>query len=55
MSILRSIAPLKDLSGEIKKFAAGNMDINCKSDQDDEIAEVANEFDKAAFKTQGFD
>lgn len=50
VSILRSIAPLKELSGEIKKFAAGDMDIDCKSDKDDEIAEVANEFDKAASK-----
>ncbi|MBE0491769.1 MAG: HAMP domain-containing histidine kinase [Sulfurospirillum sp.] len=50
ISILRSIAPLKQLSIEIKKFASGDMDINCKSDKNDEIAEVANEFDKAASK-----
>jgi len=50
ISILKSIEPLKQLSGEIKKFASGDMNINCKSDKDDEIAEVANEFDKAASK-----
>lgn len=50
ISILRSIAPLKSLSLEIKKFASGELDIECKSDKDDEIAEVANEFDRAASK-----
>ncbi len=50
ISILKSIAPLKELSRQIKKFAAGDMQIDCKSDKDDEIAEVANEFDKAASK-----
>jgi two-component system OmpR family sensor kinase len=50
ISILKSIAPLKELSIQIKKFASGDMQIDCKSDKDDEIAEVANEFDKAASK-----
>jgi two-component system OmpR family sensor kinase len=50
ISILRSIAPLKELSGHIRKFASGDMEIDCKSDKDDEIAEVANEFDRAASK-----
>lgn len=50
VSILRSISPLKQLSSEIKKFASGQLDIDCKSDKDDEIAEVANEFDRAASK-----
>jgi two-component system OmpR family sensor kinase len=50
ISILRSISPLKQLSSEIKKFASGQLDIDCKSDKDDEIAEVANEFDRAASK-----
>lgn len=48
ISMLRSIAPLKTLSEEIQKFASGDMDIDCKSDKRDEIAKVANEFDKAA-------
>ena len=50
LSIIRSISPLKELSGKIREFASGNMDIDCKSDQDDEIAEVANEFDVAVKK-----
>ncbi len=50
ISILRSIAPLKELSIKIREFASGNMQIDCKSDQDDEIAEVANEFDEAVRK-----
>jgi two-component system OmpR family sensor kinase len=50
ISTIKSIAPLKQLSREIKKFASGDMNINCKSDKEDEIAEVANEFDKAASK-----
>ena len=50
ISILKSIAPLKELSIQIRKFASGDMQIDCKSDKDDEIAEVANEFDKAASK-----
>lgn len=50
ISILRSISPLKDLSSQIRKFASGDMQIDCKSDKDDEIAEVANEFDRAASK-----
>jgi two-component system OmpR family sensor kinase len=50
ISILKSISPLKELSSQIRKFASGDMDINCKSDKHDEIAEVANEFDRAASK-----
>ncbi len=50
VSILKSIAPLKELSSQIRKFASGDMQINCKSDKKDEIAEVANEFDRAASK-----
>ncbi|MDX1809449.1 MAG: ArsS family sensor histidine kinase [Sulfurospirillaceae bacterium] len=49
-SILRSISPLKELSLKIREFASGNMSVDCKSDQDDEIAEVANEFDRAVKK-----
>ncbi len=50
ISILRSIAPLKELSAQIRKFASGDMEIDCKSDKEDEIAEVANEFDRATSK-----
>jgi len=50
VSILRSISPLKELSLKIREFAGGNMAIDCKSNQDDEIAEVANEFNEAVRK-----
>ncbi len=50
VSILRSISPLKELSLQIRKFASGDMNIDCKSDKQDEIAQVANEFDRAASK-----
>ena len=50
ISTIRSLNPLKDLSLSIRQFAGGNMDIECKSDKKDEIAEVANEFDKAVKK-----
>lgn len=49
-SIFRSISPLKVLAEQIRKFAGGDLSIECKSEQNDEIAEVANEFDKAVKK-----
>lgn len=48
--IMRALSPLKSLKKEIQKFANGDLDINCKSDKKDEIAQLANEFDKAAKK-----
>lgn len=48
--IMRALAPLKSLKKEIQKFANGDLDINCKSDKKDEIAQLGNEFDKAAKK-----
>ena len=45
--IIRSLQPLSDLKEKIKTFSQGNLDIECKSDKDDEIAAVANEFDHA--------
>ena len=50
ISTIRSLNPLKDLSLSIRQFASGQMDIECKGDKKDEIAEVANEFDKAVKK-----
>lgn len=49
-SIYKSISPLKVLAQQIRKFAGGDLSIECKSEQNDEIAEVANEFDKAVKK-----
>lgn len=50
VSIFRSMVPLKTLSSQIRKFACGDLQIECKSDSNDEIGEVANEFDKAVKK-----
>jgi len=47
VSIFKSLAPLKTLSAQIRKFARGDLSIECKSELSDEIAEVANEFDNA--------
>lgn len=49
-SIIKSISPLKKLSKNIRRFASGDMNIECKSDKKDEIALVANEFDNAVKK-----
>ncbi|MCR4941966.1 MAG: ArsS family sensor histidine kinase [Campylobacter sp.] len=53
-SVLKSLTPLKKLSQDIRRFAAGNLDVKiCSSDdkdvcaQADEIGEVAMEFGKA--------
>ena len=48
--MIRSIKPLSLLKNEIIKFSDGQLDISCKSNQNDEIAEVANAFDHAAQK-----
>jgi len=45
--IMRSLLPLSELKAKIQTFSQGNLDIDCKSDKKDEIAEVANEFDHA--------
>lgn len=45
--IMKSLKPLSELKGKIQTFSQGNLDIDCKSEKKDEIAEVANEFDHA--------
>lgn len=47
MWIIRSLRPLSELKNKIQTFSQGNLNISCKSDKKDEIAEVANEFDHA--------
>ncbi len=47
LMILRSFLPLKRLKLEIKRFSQGELDISTKSERKDEIATVANEFDRA--------
>jgi two-component system OmpR family sensor kinase len=49
-AILKSIKPLRVLRERIKEFSEGNDDIDCKIKGNDEIAEVANEFDAAVKK-----
>jgi two-component system OmpR family sensor kinase len=44
---MKSLRPLSELKSKIQTFSQGNLDIDCKSDKEDEIAEVANEFDHA--------
>ena len=48
--IINSLKPLKKLKEEIKEFSKGNLNISCKSDKKDEIADLANEFDNAVTK-----
>lgn len=50
ISIIRSFRPLQTLTRNIRRFASGDMSVSYKSDKNDEIAEVANEFDKAVKK-----
>jgi len=45
--IVRSIRPLSELKRKIIRFSQGDLDIQCHSDRKDEIAEVANAFDRA--------
>ena len=45
--IMKSFQPLSKLKSQIQTFSKGDLDIECKSDKEDEIAEVANEFDHA--------
>jgi len=45
--IMKSFLPLSKLKSQIQTFSKGDLNIQCKSDKADEIAEVANEFDHA--------
>ncbi|MDE7175934.1 MAG: ArsS family sensor histidine kinase [Helicobacter sp.] len=48
--VIKSILPLKILRKEIRKFADGQTNISCKINQNDEIGELAREFENAAEK-----
>ncbi|SHO81718.1 Two-component system histidine kinase RacS [hydrothermal vent metagenome] len=48
--IINSLKPLSILKDKIYTFSQGNLDIECRSDRKDEIAQVANEFDSAVKK-----
>ena len=47
MWLINSLKPLHVLKNQITQFAKGDLNIDCSSDKKDEIADVANEFDKA--------
>ncbi|WP_353661321.1 ArsS family sensor histidine kinase [Hydrogenimonas sp. SS33] len=47
---VRSFKPLKKLAKQIQRFGEGHMDISTKSEERDEIAFVANQFDAAVKK-----
>ncbi|WP_457595797.1 ArsS family sensor histidine kinase [Hydrogenimonas sp.] len=47
---VRSLKPLKKLAKQIQRFGEGHMDISTRSDEKDEIAFVANQFDAAVKK-----
>ena len=48
--IIKALTPLKQLKEKIELFSNGNLDIDCKSDKKDEIAQLSNEFDNAVKK-----
>ena len=50
ISITVSLYPLKKLQQQIRNFGEGKINIDFSSLREDEIAEVSNEFDKAAKK-----
>jgi two-component system OmpR family sensor kinase len=49
-AIIRSILPLYSLRIKVKEFANGNYDVDCKSEKEDEIGILSNEFDKSVKK-----
>lgn len=54
IAIIKKLTPLKKLRNEIKKFGDGELNINCATSGDDEISDVANEFDKAVKRISSF-
>ncbi len=48
--VIRSMKPLIELRKTIEKFSEGDLDIECRSDSGDEIADVANAFNTAVKK-----
>ncbi|KIM04398.1 MAG: histidine kinase [Sulfurovum sp. AS07-7] len=48
--IQKSLKPLANLKDKIIKFSQGDLDIECSSQNNDEIAEVANEFNNAVIR-----
>lgn len=48
--IQKSLKPLSNLKDKIIKFSQGDLNIECTSQNNDEIAEVANEFNNAVIR-----
>jgi len=44
---IRKLKPLRKLKRQMDRFAKGDLDINCKTDGEDEISQVANSFHNA--------
>ena len=44
---IRKLKPLRRLKRQMDRFAQGNLDINCQTDGEDEISQVANSFHNA--------
>ncbi|WP_041957844.1 ArsS family sensor histidine kinase [Sulfurospirillum arsenophilum] len=44
---IRRLKPLRKLKRQMDRFAKGDLDINCKTDGEDEISQVANSFHNA--------
>jgi len=50
IAIIKNILPLYSLRHKIQQFANGNYDIDCKSNNKDEIGILSNDFDRAVKK-----
>lgn len=50
--LLKSLYPLKELKNNIIKFSEGDLNIDCRSNKKDEIAQVSNEFDNSVKKIE---
>ena len=44
---IKKLKPIRKIKSEIDKFASGDLNIDCKMEEKDEISEVANAFDYA--------
>jgi len=49
---IHKLKPLKDLKEKMKNFASEQFDVDCATNKQDEISQLANEFDKTAKKLQ---
>jgi len=50
ITTLKKLIPLKDLKDKMKNLADEDFDIDCATTKQDEISQLANEFDKSAKK-----